>query len=219
MNAEGDDAQAASRWPQNVALLAGAVGGLAFGRGMSIIPSPSTAGVFWIGNLCAPWLVIAFVAGRYQRTWLRSAAAGMIATTGCVVGFYVHFLFLGGPAALGLPRSTPFMPYASAALTGWLHFTAFWLITGVVSGALYGLLSQWWRRSAPLAGALAIGLPFVTEPELWTVREGNLRTPWALWAAEIGVGVVVTFLLIRQSRKAPRPHRPSSDAVSPGPGR
>ena len=179
-------------------MLVGAGVGLAFGRGMSILPSPVTADVFWIGNLCAPWLVIAFLAGRHQRTWARSAAAGLIAETACVVGFYGHFLFLG-PSALGLPHDPPFLNYVSAALTGWLHFTAFWLLMAVAAGTAYGLLGQWWHRSAPIAGALAVGLPFVVEPGLWTVRMRHLHTPWALWAAEILLGLIVTFLLIRRS--------------------
>jgi hypothetical protein len=196
-----------SRPAHNLALVAGALTGLAFGRGMSIIPSPDAVGVFWVGNLCAPWLVIAFLAGRHQQTWVRAAVAGMIAETGCVVGFYAHFLFLG-PLAHGLPRDTPFLDYAPAALTSWLHFIAFWLLMALISGTLYGVLGQWWRRSAPIAGALALGLPFVAEPGLWTIREGNLHTPWAVWGAEILLGLSITFLLIRGRTPGPAtPHR------------
>jgi hypothetical protein len=206
MSAETHVQPPASRARQNVALVVGTLAGLAFGRGMSIIPSPHAVGIFWVGNLCAPWLVIAFLAGRYQQTWIRAAVAGMIAETGCVVGFYAHSLFRGGPLAIGLPRDTPFLDYAPAALTWWLHSIAFWLLMAVGSGLLYGVLGQWWRRSAPIAGALAVGLPFVAEPGLWTIRQGNLHTPWALWGAEVLLGLSITFLLIR--RRAAHPAIP-----------
>jgi hypothetical protein len=198
----------ASRWTQNVALVIGAAAGLALGRGMSIIPSPTAVGVFWVGNLCAPWLVIAFLAGRAQRTWTRSALAGMITEIACVIGFYGSFLFLG-PTALGLPPDTALANYAAPALLQWLRFIAFWLLMALASGSAYGLLGRWWQRSAPIAGALAVGLPFVVEPALWTARRGHLQSPWALWAAEILVGLVLTFVLLRRSAELRSDRYPS----------
>jgi hypothetical protein len=41
------------------------LGGL-YGYATSSIPSPRDVSVFWVGNFCAPWLVLAFAVGRTQ---------------------------------------------------------------------------------------------------------------------------------------------------------
>ncbi len=183
--------------------MVGVLVGLTFGGLMSQIPSPHDYNVFWVGNLCAPWLVIAFCAGRGQRSAPRAAIAGLLAESACVVGFYASFLF-HGPTALGLPRGTPLQDYIVPTVTSWLTFISFWLVMATASGAVYGLLGHWWKRSAPLITALAVGLPFVAEPGLWTLRDHQFKGPWGLWATEMGFGLVLTAILHRCSRRLGR---------------
>jgi hypothetical protein len=45
----------------------------------------------------------------------------------------------------------------------WWHFISFWLAMATASGLLYGLLSHWWKRWAPLSVAGALGIPFLRE--------------------------------------------------------
>jgi hypothetical protein len=189
-----------TRRSQNVGMGLGVILGLAFGKAMSLIPSPHSGHVFWLGNLCAPWLVIAFLAGESQRDPLRAATAGLLAEIACVVGFYAQFLF-HGRSSLGLSDSTPFFHYALIDLRQWFVFVAFWLVIAVTSGVLYGLLGFWWRRSAPPVAALAVGLPFIAEPGLWALRDHELRGPSYIWVAEVALGVgLIIFLLVRKSR-------------------
>jgi hypothetical protein len=185
---------------QNVGMGLGVISGLAFGKAMSLIPSPHSVHLFWLGNLCAPWLVIAFLAGRSQLNPLRAATAGLLAETACVVGFYAQFLF-PGRRSLGLSDSTPFFHYALIDLLQWLGFVAPWLLIAAATGLLYGLLGFWWRRSAPPVAALAIGLPFIAEPGLWALRDHEFRGPAILWVAEVALGVGLTILLlVRKTR-------------------
>jgi hypothetical protein len=158
--------------------------------------------MFWIGNLCAPWLVIAFFAGRSQRSRGRALLAGTMAEVACVMGFYAHFLFLG-PTALGLPPDTPLLQFVGPDVRHWLHFIAFWVLMAISSGAIYGLLGQWWKRSKPAAVALAVGLPFFAEPGLWTLRRREIPGPVAIWLAEAAVGLAVTTLLMRRRHVSP----------------
>jgi hypothetical protein len=171
--------------------------GLGFGRAMSLLPSPSAAGVFWVGNLCAPWLALAFLTGRAQPSWSRAVMAGVLTEVACVTGFYAHFLFLG-PSAQGLPEGTALAQYAAPALWGWLRFTAPWLAAATGAGAVYAALGQWWRRSRAAAGGVAVGLPFVAEPGMWTLRLQHV--PWPVWTVEVLFGLAVTLVLLR-----PRP--------------
>lgn len=185
---------------QNVRLMVGVLTGLTFGRVMSLIPSPHSSNIFWIGNLCAPWLLIAFVAGASQGTAPRAALGGLLAESSCVFGFYASFLF-HGPTALGLPRNTSLQDYVIPALTHWLNFIAFWLVVAAASGTVYGLLGHWWRRSAPLMTGLAAGLPFIAEPGLWTLRDHQFRGPWSTWAIEVVFGLLFTARLILRGVK------------------
>ncbi|MDQ1680552.1 MAG: hypothetical protein QOI42_1411 [Frankiaceae bacterium] len=165
---------------------------------MSVIPSPAAGRLFWIGNLCAPWLALAFVVGCSQSTRGRAAVAGIVTEVCCVFGFYAHFLFLG-PTAVGLPEGTALSGYVGPVVVGWLHFTSYWLVAAVVAGLAYGLLGNWWKRSSATAVALAVGLPFLAEPVLWNVRVGGLREqPWLVWGLEATAGLLIVAVLLRR---------------------
>ena len=151
--------------------------GVLFGRAMSQIPSPRDVHVFWVGNLCAPWLLLAFLAGRVQRGWPWAVAAGAATDVGCVGGFYSEFLLL--PLRdLGLPAGTSTLSATATNAERWLIFISPWLVAAVLGGVAYGLLGWWWHTSRPLAAAVALGLPFLAEPALWPVDNGSYKGPW-----------------------------------------
>lgn len=176
-------------------LVACAAVGFLFGFGTSSIPSPHDVSVFWIGNLCAPWLVLSFFAGRMQRSLGWAVLAGVLVDVACVVGFYIRFLTLD-PLKLGLPPATPLTTVATTSLRHWLFFIALWLAAGAVGGAVYGALGSSWRRSKPLAAGLAVALPFVAEPGLWPLRNGYYQGPWFIWAVEVAVGLAVALCVV-----------------------
>ena len=72
-----------------VLLVSCALAGLLLGMLMSSLPTPSTRTTFWIGNLSSPWAVLAFIAGRSQRSRIWAAGAGVAAEVACVAGFYL----------------------------------------------------------------------------------------------------------------------------------
>ncbi len=188
------------------ALLSGlgsVVVGVLFGRGMSQIPSPHDAHVFWVGNLCAPWLVLAFLAGRVQRRRRWAALAGVATDVACVAGFYSEFLFLPLDS-MGLSPGTPVRVAVTTDVERWLTFIAPWLGAAVLGGLVYGLLGWWWRTARPLAAAVALGLPFVAEPALWPLEDGFYRGPWPLWAVEVAVGLAVVGLMAAARRRPSR---------------
>lgn len=123
-----------------VLLLTGSVVvGVVFGRVMSQIPSPTDVHVFWVGNLCAPWLVLAFLAGRVQSRWAWAVLAGVVTDVGCVTGFYSEFLFLP-VTAYGSAPGTPLRFVVVTDIERWLIFIAPWVAAAVVGGLVYGLL-------------------------------------------------------------------------------
>jgi hypothetical protein len=174
-----------------------------FGRAMSQIPIPRDAHVFWVGDLCAPWLVLAFLAGRVQRSWAWAVLGGAATDMGCVTGFYSEFLFISRES-LGLPGATPWSTVAVTASEGWLVFISPWLGAAVLGGLVYGLLGWWWRTSRSFAAALALGLPFIAEPALWRLENGYYKGPWPIWAIEVTAGIVLVGVMAVRRRRPPR---------------
>ncbi len=179
------------------------IGGWLYGFATSHIPSPHVISVFWIGNLCAPWLVLAFFAGRTQSSARWAVLAGILTDVACAVGFYASFyalLFSLDAARLGLHPAAPVSTVITTWLRTWVSFTFFWVLAAVAGGALYGLLGNWWRRRRSIVAGLAIALPFVVEPVLWPLKNRYYQGPWFIWAVEVAVGLAIAVWVIR-SRK------------------
>jgi uncharacterized protein DUF6518 len=171
------------------------VAGGAYGWATSRIPSPHDPSAFWIGNLCAPWLVLSFLAGRAQTSRWIAVLAGALTDVACVAGFYLTFLTLG--------------PVTIASFGDWLRFSEQWLVAAVLGGAVYGALGNHWRRSHVLVAGLAVALPFAAEPVLWPLYDGRYRGPWFVWAGEAAAGLALGALVLgaarRQGVRADRP--------------
>src|SRR6266536_1304167 len=75
------------------------------------MPSPHSVTVFWVGNFSSPWPVLAFFAGRSQRSWIWAVCTGAVAEVACVFGFYGRFLSLD-PGGLGRDPSSLASPLA-----------------------------------------------------------------------------------------------------------
>jgi len=151
--------------------------GFAYGYLTARIPSPRDMGVFWVSNLSAPWLALAFLAGWPHRSRLWAALAGSCADLACVVGFYAQFFSFGDPDRLGLSPATPLAARLAADLGNWLSFAAPWLLAALLAGALFGCLGACWGRSrTPLAGLLLAGA-FVFEFAAWYLYNGGLWPP------------------------------------------
>jgi hypothetical protein len=80
-----------------------AVVGYLFGFATAHIPAPHEAGIFWLGNLAAPYLLIAFLAGAWRFRSVLASVAGALGAVAGIAGFY-GFLGVGDVtnAAMGL---------------------------------------------------------------------------------------------------------------------
>jgi hypothetical protein len=182
-------------------LVACALASFVFGLAVSRIPSPRGVGVFWVSNLSAPWLVLAFVAGWLQPSRSWAALAGLLTDVAAIVGFYLHFLLVDpGPGPFG--RATPLLRRLAENMASWLGFIAPWVAYAVVAGLVFGLLGLWWSRSRSLVAGLAVSLAFVLEPFAWAIHDGRLPRPYDIWIAEAGVGFLALVWVLGAGRGA-----------------
>ncbi|MFL6124602.1 DUF6518 family protein [Actinophytocola sp.] len=181
--------------------LAAAVGGAVYGLLTSLIPSPQGTAAFWISNLSSPWLVLAFLAGWSQRSWLWAAVAGVLADVFAVSGFYFQFLVYDEHGGYRGYTPPPLLTLIRSNLSGWLHFVAPWLLAALVAGIAYGLLGRWWGARRSVVAGIAVTVPFVFEPLAWFAYYGFWRGPAVLWFGEALVGVGLSLLVIAVLRR------------------
>ena len=109
--------------------------GWTFGLLDSRIPMPHASGVFWAGNLGAPWVVLPFLAGWAAPSRRRALVAGALTCVAAMVGFF-------GPGS------------------GWgpapVAFVAGWITVGALAGGLYGRFGFTWGRSRALLEGLGL---------------------------------------------------------------
>ena len=178
-----------------------------------------------LGNLSTPWLLVAFFAGMQSSRPRHGAVVGLAATLCALAGFYLLSTLvenLGGHGFVGDLR---------IELSG----NRAYFEGGIVTGPIFGALGAWWRRrptarASFLAGGLLIAEPLVTLA-LGTVRHHVLSAStglpliariipgwgltassgsaaWAVYAAELGLGVaVVVVALAIPRRRWTRPGR------------
>lgn len=182
-----------------VVLLAAA----AFGVAMAAIKGQGTGARDALGNVSAPWLLLAFIAGATaaRGRLLSAAAAGITASLAALLSFYVaesRLLDLGAHSWL--------VDLRLAVVAGRIY-----IATALMSGPIFGVLGGVWsRRRAPLVG-LTVGAMFVLEPvAVWLVEhwQGSVAStglltqyPW-LWGGEIVLGLAGSTLLVRARNHA-----------------
>jgi hypothetical protein len=191
--------------PRRRRLAIAVLAALSFGVVMAVLKGQGTGARDALGNLSAPWLLVAFTGGACSRRMRLAPLAGLAATLAALAGFYAaesRLLDLG-------PHSWP--------IDLQLTFQAgrVYLLTALLSGPIFGALGGLWakRHSALAAGVIAA--MFVCEPlVVWLYQRdrtdvgstGQLTNyPW-MWAGEILVGVAGS-LIITRAAQASRPSR------------
>jgi hypothetical protein len=182
-----------------VAITVFTASGFIYGWAMSYVPAPHDASAFWIGNLCAPWLVIAFLAGYAQLSWASSVFAGAAAEVACVLGFYSRTFDLHARWGDD-PNAAP--PSATVQIQHFLHVDEHWFAAALLAGALYGAIGRLRRRTRSIAAGLVVAAGFLAEPALWPLYNGFYKGPWFVWAAEIAVGIMVAGGFTVTSRRS-----------------
>jgi hypothetical protein len=170
-----------------------------------------------LGNLSAPWVLVAFVAGTWSSRLWSAALLGLLATMTALIGFYLLTTLvvdLGGHGFLDDLRRE-------------LSANRAYLEGGLLTGPSFGAFGGWWRQTRSLgttavAGALMAGEPIVLAtigavfsggvlggnlPAVirifpgWGLSTDRPAISLAVYAAEFGLGLAL-LLLGMQRRSA-----------------
>jgi hypothetical protein len=164
---------------------------LAFGAGDQHLGSMS-----WhpwaadVSLLSAPWLVLAFLAGRTQRKPRRGALLGLACTMVALVGYGLTTLSPLENAQLSVDSALAFVHSQSRIIVG-----------GLFTGPLFGWFGQRWRVGRAWHGALATAAALCLEP-LARIPVGHAIRFQAVWLAEAAVGVAMAIYVVVAARAA-----------------
>jgi Family of unknown function (DUF6518) len=177
-----------------------AVVGLLFGAGDQYLGSlrpmvllgPWTVAVSQMSSL---WLLLPFVAGCTQERTRRAALVGLTASASALLGYFAMTV---SPIE-GVPAQR--IPTAAVAL---LASNLTWIVGGLVTGPLFGLLGQRCRIRRSWAGAAGVTGLLLFEPVVRHLS-GRIVGPSWVWTVEATVGVVLvaTLLVLAALRRSP----------------
>jgi hypothetical protein len=159
-----------------------------------------------VSGMSAPWLVLPFVFGWSQVRPRRAMLLGLVATQAALVGYIVMTLSpVEGVATGEFPAALRAM-----LLNGGVHgANVTWVVAGLITGPLYGLLGQRLRvRRSWISVALVTGA-LCLEP-LARHAVGRLPPPGVVWEIEVAAGVAAaacfaTAMLARRRAGPPGP--------------
>lgn len=159
------------------------LGTAALGALLAVIKGRDLGPGYFIGNLSAPYLAAAFLAGRaVRRRWL-AGAVGVLATWATLAAFSVSAELVFG--------------YPSGSMT---RFYAEWFLAGTASGTAMGLLGRASRERRWLGFVLPLALvlePFAVVAVQAMGRFGGLHlqpVQLLVWSSEVVLGLAALAL-------------------------
>src|SRR4029078_10506536 len=177
---------------ESMAYLVAVAVGLMFGGGDQYLGSltPYLTLGSWalaVGAMSAPWLVLPFAFGWSQVRPGRAMLLGLTATQSALVGYFALTLSpLEGVPLSGFPAGLH-----ALLLNGGPHgANAAWVVAGLVTGPLYGLLGQRWRVHRSWISATLVTGALCLEP-FARQAVGQLPPPSVVWGVEGVMGRVV----------------------------
>jgi hypothetical protein len=175
-----------------VAFLFVAIVGLVFGAADQQLGSLTAKLGAWTATaaqMSAPWLVLPFVVGTTQERPRRAMALGLVVTVAALLGY---FAMTYSPMEIHPWTFDRFTSgFVAVTTRGW--YNPLYILSGLVTGPLFGYLGhrwrvrRWWLSAALVAGALCL------EP-LARVAVGRLMPPAHVWTAEVVAGAVIAAL-------------------------
>ena len=182
--------------------LLAALVGLAFGAGVQQLGSMTAELGPWTATaaqVSAPWLLLPFFAGITQPHARRAAMLGLIVTESALLGY---FAMTYSPLEIHPWSFDRFVDGLVAVTTrGW--YNPMYILSGLVTGPLFGFLGQRWHiRRSWVSAAVVVGALSLEPLARWAT--GHLMSPPQVWAVEVVLGALVAMLfasaLIAQRR-------------------
>ena len=158
-----------------------------------------------IGNLSAPWLLVAFLPALRFATLRRGAVVGLVSTLSALVGFYgVLTVVLAGQLGGG-----GFLPeFLVESRANRIYFLA-----GMATGPLCGAVGAWLGARHPDTVLIVVGVVLAGEILVVALLSGHQLAPaplyfawgvadWRAYIAEsiLGLAVVLSALIRRPQR-------------------
>jgi len=164
--------------------------GLAFGAGDQYLGT-----MLWLGpwtataaQVSAPWLLLPFVAGMTQERARRAAVLGLVVTVSALFGYFAMTYSPMEVHPWSLGRFTQGM--VAVTTTG---YNPAYILVGLVTGPLFGLLGQRWRVRRSWVSAVIVAGALCLEPVARWVS-GQLMPPAPVWTIEVVSGAVVAVV-------------------------
>jgi hypothetical protein len=168
------------------------ISALAFAFGFAVAALKGQGGglLDGVGNLSAPWLLVAFLPGLQSRSIAKGALIGLAATMLALAGFYLAVALTAGYGLHSLPAGVELAFGANRR-----YFAA-----GLLSGPVFGAVGSWWSsrgtyRAAPVIGLLLLGEPLVivlvSGVHALSRYGGGWQSDPGVYIAEFLVGAVV----------------------------
>lgn len=187
-----------------VAYLVGVALGVAFGAAdqqlgtltAELGPWTSTA-----AQMSAPWLILPFLFGTTQERPRRAALLGLVVTASALVGY---FAMTYSPVEIHPWSFDRFTSGFVAVTTS--GYNPMYILGGLVTGPLFGLLGQRWRVGRSWVSAAIVAGALCLEP-LARWASGHLMEPTVVWTVEVASGIVVATVFasvlvrLRRARK------------------
>jgi uncharacterized protein DUF6518 len=120
------------------------------GGGEGTVPELRNA----LGNLSAPWLLVAVFAGIRSSRPRSGALLGLAATAAALIAYYLLSSLVWELADHGFIDD---LRLVLSANRGYIE-------GGIVTGPLFGALGAWWRQSRKLHASIAAGALLMAEP-------------------------------------------------------
>jgi Family of unknown function (DUF6518) len=108
-----------------------------------------------LGNMGAPWLMVAFLAGTRTRRLRVGATLGLAATLIALSGFYLAFALSANLGEHGFAGDL----YLTVS-----GYNSRYFLAGLVSGPAFGAIGAWWNARGSAPASIGIGLILLCEP-------------------------------------------------------
>jgi hypothetical protein len=173
-----------------VAYLVAVIVGLPFGAADQYLGSRTVTLGPWAATaaqMSAPWLVLPFLVGLTQQRARRAAVLGLLVTLSALLGYFA--LTCSPMEGVPIERFTS----AFVAVTTRGYYNPLFILGGMVTGPLFGVLGQRWRLRRSWVSATFVAGALCLEP-LARWASGQLFGPAPVWTVEIASGALVAVL-------------------------